>query len=120
MRGASVRDGFARRRLVSPLLALLVFTISACSSPRPPAPRGCAASAEVAGGGCIAVAARQWRYREYAIQSVVDSAISSSTVHELSVASEFGVRGVSQFGALATTPLVVDGVAYFEDLQSNV
>jgi glucose dehydrogenase/plastocyanin len=50
----------------------------------------------------------------------LDSEISSANVSELTLAWEFEIPGVSNFGAAATNPIVVDGVVYFQDLSSNV
>jgi outer membrane protein assembly factor BamB/plastocyanin len=46
--------------------------------------------------------------------------ISSANVGQLAVAWTFDVDGVSDYGALASTPVVVNGVVYLQDLQSNV
>jgi outer membrane protein assembly factor BamB len=48
------------------------------------------------------------------------SSISSQNVGQLGVAWTFSVPGVSAFGALATTPVVVNGTVYVQDLKSNV
>src|SRR5207302_6098719 len=48
------------------------------------------------------------------------SSISSGNVGQLGTAWTFGVIGVSSHGALATSPVVVNGTVYLQDLQSNV
>jgi outer membrane protein assembly factor BamB len=53
-------------------------------------------------------------------RATTSRAISSQNVGQLGVAWTFSVPGVSAFGALATTPVVVDGTVYVQDLKSNV
>ena len=48
------------------------------------------------------------------------SPISSSNVKQLGVDWTVKVTGVSQFGAIATAPIVVGNRVYFQDLKSNV
>jgi len=51
----------------------------------------------------------------------VDSSISSSNVSKLGVAWSLPISAkASAFGNFATTPVVVNGVVYTQDLQSNV
>ena len=50
----------------------------------------------------------------------LDSEITAANVAELTVAWDFEIPGVSNFGAAATNPIVVDGVVYLQDLSSNV
>ena len=50
----------------------------------------------------------------------VGSPISSSNVKQLCVNWSVKVTGVSQFGAIATAPIVVGNTVYFQDLKSNV
>jgi glucose dehydrogenase/plastocyanin len=49
-----------------------------------------------------------------------DSSISSANVHRLGVGWTVDVKGASAYGALATSPIVVDGTVYLQDLNSNV
>src|SRR6202011_3608773 len=49
-----------------------------------------------------------------------NSSISSANVDQLGVAWTFGVARASTFGALATSPVVVNGTVYLQDLKSNV
>jgi outer membrane protein assembly factor BamB len=51
----------------------------------------------------------------------VSSSISSSNVSKLGVAWKVALTGkTGEFGNFATTPVVVNGVAYFQDLDSDV
>lgn len=53
-------------------------------------------------------------------RAALNSSISTGNVAQLGVAWTFAVSGVSDFGALASTPVVVNGVVYLQDLMSNV
>jgi glucose dehydrogenase/plastocyanin len=53
-------------------------------------------------------------------RAVTSSPISSSSVGQLGVGWTFGVNGTSAYGALASTPVVVNGTVYLQDLKSNV
>jgi outer membrane protein assembly factor BamB/plastocyanin len=53
-------------------------------------------------------------------RAAAGSRLSAANVGQLGVAWTFSVPGVSAFGALATTPVVVNGTAYLQDLKSNV
>lgn len=48
------------------------------------------------------------------------SLLSSQNVNQLCVAWTFQVSGESIYGALATSPIVANGIVYLQDLQSNV
>src|ERR1700737_2109528 len=48
------------------------------------------------------------------------SPILSSNVKQLGVDWTVKVTGVSQFGAISTSPIVVGNRVYFQDLKSNV
>jgi glucose dehydrogenase/plastocyanin len=48
------------------------------------------------------------------------STISSANVRRLGVGWTFGVRGASVYGSFATSPIVVGGTVYLQDLNSNV
>jgi outer membrane protein assembly factor BamB/plastocyanin len=50
----------------------------------------------------------------------VNSSISAGNVGQLGVAWTFGVAGGGVFGTLATSPVVVNGTVYLQDLMSNV
>jgi outer membrane protein assembly factor BamB len=68
-------------------------------------------------------AADEWPLanRDYAnTRAVLDAEISSENVDTLDIAWTFEIPGVGSWGAAATTPLIADGVVYFQDLESNV
>lgn len=46
--------------------------------------------------------------------------INLSNVDDLGVAWSLPIKGVSEWGALATNPIIVGDMVYFEDLKSNV
>ena len=48
------------------------------------------------------------------------SPINSQTVQNLKVKWRFTFKGAGAFGAFASTPIVVNGVVYLQDLNSNV
>lgn len=59
--------------------------------------------------------------KDYAsTRAASSSTISSQTVGDLGVAWTFTFPAAGFFGAVATNPLIIDGVIYFQDLQSNV
>ncbi len=107
----------ARTRRVRPLLALtllslLLIVLAACASPSTPAGP---APSSTAGGS--------WAQPNYDYANTRDatrSTISSQNVNKLGVAWTYKVAGVSAFGSLATSPLVVNGTVYLQDLASNV
>lgn len=53
-------------------------------------------------------------------RDAIGSTLYSRNVNKLGVAWTFQVAGASLYGALATSPIVVNGIAYLQDLQSNV
>ncbi len=59
--------------------------------------------------------------RDYSnTRAVLDAEITSANLSQLEVAWAYGIPGVGAWGAAATTPLIANGVVYFQDLQSNV
>src|SRR3954469_8484082 len=48
------------------------------------------------------------------------SPINSQTVSQLKVKWRFPLKGASAFGIFASTPIVIDGTVYPQDLNSNV
>jgi glucose dehydrogenase len=48
------------------------------------------------------------------------STITSDNVNNLEIAWTFDIPGAAAWGAATTNPLILDGVVYFEDLESNV
>jgi alcohol dehydrogenase (cytochrome c) len=53
-------------------------------------------------------------------RATTQTAINSSTVTKLHPIWHFKIPGTGTFGNFATTPIVVNGVVYFQDLNSNV
>jgi quinohemoprotein ethanol dehydrogenase len=51
-------------------------------------------------------------------RAAMNGSISSANLDQLGVAWTFDVSGVSTFGVLATSPVVVDGTVYLQDLAS--
>ncbi len=95
-------------------LACLVLLVAACGS-------GSDDPTETTAAGAASDAA--WPAANFDLaggRSTTDSAIDSSTVEQLEVAwsVEVGEGGIA--GALATTPVIVDGVVWLTDLNSNV
>jgi outer membrane protein assembly factor BamB len=71
----------------------------------------------------VAAHAAEWPLpnRDYAnARATTDAAISSDNVNELGVAWSFPIPGTGPYGSASSTPIVVDGVVYFQDLTSNV
>jgi outer membrane protein assembly factor BamB len=53
-------------------------------------------------------------------RATTQSPINARTVSQLKVKWRFRLKGASAFGAFASTPIVVDGTVYLQDLNSNV
>ena len=53
-------------------------------------------------------------------RATTQSAINSQNVSQLKVKWRFSIKGASVFGAIATSPIVINGTVYFQDLSSNV
>ena len=53
-------------------------------------------------------------------REAVGSKISSSNAATLGVAWSFPIKGVSEWGAATTNPLILGNIIYFQDLKSNV
>jgi outer membrane protein assembly factor BamB len=53
-------------------------------------------------------------------RATTQSAINSQTVSHLRVKWTFPLKGASQFGVFASTPIVLNGTVYLQDLNSNV
>jgi glucose dehydrogenase/plastocyanin len=105
---------FARPALAVALPAVLLITTACQSSSPSQAPT--TSSQAPAGGG-------EWprANHDYAnTRTASDSSISSANVHRLGVDWKVDVNGASAYGALATSPIVVDGTVYVQDLNSNV
>ena len=58
--------------------------------------------------------------RDYAnTRATTDTTIDSDTLDDLGVAWTLPTTGVSDWGASASTPVISEGVVYFQDLMSN-
>jgi len=53
-------------------------------------------------------------------RATIQSPINSQNVASLKVKWRFAIKGTSSFGAIATSPIVINGTVYFQDLNSNV
>ena len=53
-------------------------------------------------------------------RAAVNSKIDASNVSKLEVDWAFPIKGVSEWGAAATNPLILGNIIYFQDLKSNV
>jgi outer membrane protein assembly factor BamB len=71
----------------------------------------------------VTPAADAWPAHNYDLsnsRATTQSEISSSTVAKLHPIWRFKLPGTGIFGNFATTPIAVNGVVYFQDLNSNV
>src|SRR6476661_1972767 len=53
-------------------------------------------------------------------RSTIQASINSQNVASLKVKWRFAIKGTSAFGAIATSPIIINGTVYFQDLNSNV
>jgi alcohol dehydrogenase (cytochrome c) len=53
-------------------------------------------------------------------RATTQTPINSQTVSQLKVKWRFALKGASAFGAFASTPIALNGLVYFQDLNSNV
>jgi len=53
-------------------------------------------------------------------RDTIQSPINSQNVASLKVKWRFAIKGTSAFGAIATSPIAINGTVYFQDLNSNV
>jgi outer membrane protein assembly factor BamB len=53
-------------------------------------------------------------------RATFDSDIDSTNVSDLEAAWAFPIPGIGSYGGGASNPLIINGVVYFQDLQSNV
>jgi outer membrane protein assembly factor BamB len=101
-----------RHLLAATLLSLLLIALAACGS-----------STAAPGTTPSSSASGSWAQANYDYANTRDatqSSISSQNVNKLGVAWTYKVSGVSTYGSLATSPLVVNGTVYLQDLASNV
>jgi outer membrane protein assembly factor BamB len=71
----------------------------------------------------VVPAADSWPAHNYDLsnsRATTHTAISAANVATLKKKWSFKIPGSGAFGNFATTPLVLDGVVYFQDLSSNV
>lgn len=113
-----LRAGGSRNRLsrVTPVLAVTCLALGACGSD------GDGASSTTRPGDS-AQSGSPWDSANMDLsgtRAVTDSRIDSSNVENLEVAWTFEVPGGGLVGSLATTPLIVDGVVWVTDLDSNL
>src|SRR5215467_11279779 len=104
------------------LLALVAVLAAACTTSKPAATS--ATSATTTNPGATAPSG-SWPYPNADVantRQAPDSAISSANVSKLQQAWSFRVttKPDGGVGALAMSPVVVDGVVYIQDLQANV
>jgi outer membrane protein assembly factor BamB len=103
------RSRLFRHRLVTTILPAAMLMASACNSNGVPSPP------QAGMGG--------WPQANHDLANTRDassSTISSANVDQLGVNWTYGINGASAFGSLATSPLVVNGTVYLQDLKSNV
>jgi outer membrane protein assembly factor BamB/plastocyanin len=106
-----LRSKLFRRPWVTVVLPAVLLIASACGS------NTSSSSPPQAG------AAAEWRQANHDLantRNALSSTISSENVDQLGVGWTYGIEGTSAFGSLATSPLVVDGTVYLQDLKSNV
>lgn len=53
-------------------------------------------------------------------RAAVNSKINTSNISNLGLAWSFPIKGISEWGAATTNPLILGNTIYFEDLKSNV
>jgi alcohol dehydrogenase (cytochrome c) len=71
----------------------------------------------------VAEAGDAWPAQNYDLansRATTSTAISAANVGTLKKKWSFAIPGTGAFGNFATTPIVLDGVVYFQDLNSNV
>src|SRR5215213_10027173 len=71
----------------------------------------------------VRAAAREWPlpHHDYAnTRATSDSQIDSRTIGRLKLAWTSAVRGPAHWGAAASAPVIAGGVAYVQDLDSNL
>ncbi len=110
-RSDRLRSTLFRRPLVVAVLPVVALIASACSS------------STTSSSPPQAAAAVEWQQANHDLANTRDassSTISSGNVNQLGVGWTYGVEGASAFGSLATSPLVVNGTVYLQDLKSNV
>jgi outer membrane protein assembly factor BamB len=97
---------------LGPLTVLLLLPLAGCTA---------ASSISTCRGPITASGTWPLANADYAnTRDAVGSLISSQNVNRLCIAWTVPINGVSVSGAMATAPIVVNGIVYLQDLQSNV
>jgi outer membrane protein assembly factor BamB len=106
-----LRSKVFRRPWVTVVLPAVLLIASACSS-------NTSSSSPPQAGAAV-----EWRQANHDLantRNASSSTISSENVDQLGVDWTHAIEGTSAFGSLATSPLVVNGTVYLQDLKSNV
>ena len=106
-----LRSKLFRRPWVTIVLPAVLLIASACSS------NTSSSSPPQAGAAAV------WQQANHDLantRNASSSTISSENVDQLGVGWTYGIEGASAYGSLATSPLVVNGTVYLQDLKSNV
>jgi outer membrane protein assembly factor BamB/plastocyanin len=106
-----LRSKLFRHPLVTAVLPAVLLIASACSS-------NTSSSSPPQAGAAV-----EWLQANHDLantRNASSSTISSENVDQLGVGWTHGIEGTSAFGSLATSPLVVNGTVYLQDLKSNV
>jgi outer membrane protein assembly factor BamB len=109
-------DRLGSNLVYRPLVASVLVTAliaSACSMNNGSSP----SSAPPQAGGAV-----EWLQANHDLSNTreASSSISSGNVDQLGVGWTQAITGASVFGSLATSPLIVNGTVYLQDLKSNV
>jgi outer membrane protein assembly factor BamB len=112
-----------RRRSVAPCLAVPVVAIVAVAGLEGGSATGDPASAVGQPPPEWAANAGSWPAHNYDLsntRATAQTPINSQTVSSLKVKWRFPFKGASAYGIFASTPIVLDGTVYLQDLNSNV
>jgi glucose dehydrogenase len=127
IRRAALASTFARHRAGAAAVALLLaVVVAACGTngdEEETTPTGGAPAPAPAVPPEVEQHGEEWPLpnRTYDnARAAAGSAIDSSNVGDLEVAWGFPLEFAGDWGAAASTPLIINGVVYMQDLQSNV
>ena len=81
---------------------------------------GCGSSGDSSSSGDAKLTGDAWPGVDLASTREADSEISRSNANSLEVAWKLPLDAQGSFGAMATTPVIANGVVYMQDLESNV
>ncbi|MEX0762430.1 MAG: PQQ-binding-like beta-propeller repeat protein [Dehalococcoidia bacterium] len=110
-------------------LTLLAFLFAGCqlfqdeTEPTPPGQQPTSPAEVPAVPPEVAAAAHEWPMgnRDYSnTRATMDAQIDSTNVHELGMAWTMPLTAASDWGTAASTPLIANGIVYFQDLMTNV